>query len=1588
MESDSDIAIVGMACRFPGADNPGEFWQNLMGGVESISRLTDREMFEAGVAPEVLNRPDYVKAAPVLKDPALFDPGFFGIHAAEADAMDPQHRLLLELAHEALEDAECDPDHFQGRIGVFAGAAMNTYFTSSGLHHGLSEDYIPTLILNDKDFLSTRISYKLGLSGPSMTVQTACSTSLVAVHLARQSLLNEETDMALAGAVSVRVPHRAGYFYDGGGVVSSDGHVRAFDARANGTVFGSGAGVIVMRRFEDALAQGDSIYAVIKGSAVNNDGSGKAGYTAPSVHGQADVVVEALANAGVDAESVSYIETHGSGTPVGDPIEILALTKAFRSFTRRNGFCAIGSVKTNLGHLDAAAGIAGLIKTVLALRHRHIPPSLHYSKPNPEIDFPATPFYVNTAPTQWPFGRSPRRAGVMATGMGGTNAFVILDEPPASGPQAPSLGPHLLLISAKTPTALDLTSRNLADYLTSHSSFPGPAKPSGADRPASSVGESNASEPNFGFLADIAYTLQTGRRHFSCRRFVVCSHTEAAVVALKTQGSQTTASMTVPGKSGRPVVFLFPGIGDHYVGMGQGLYDNASAFRQEVDRCAEILRPLLDLDIRKLLYPDHRPQEDAAKSPGIDLKRMMNRARDSLADPSAQRLDQTRYGHPALFTVEYALAKLWQHLGVQPARLLGHSMGEYVAACLAGVFSLEDALRLIAVRARLVNDLPLGSMTAVMLPEQELIPLLDDDLAISLINGPSLCVVAGPLPAMAGFQDRLKDRQIVFRPVRNAHAFHTPMVDPIADAFARELKRVHLSAPAIPFISNVTGTWITAEDACDPLYWVDHARRPARFNDALEQLWKIPDCLPLEIGPGRTLGVLAMQHPLRAAVPNPVVTSSLRHDYENQPDLDFMLNTVGRLWLNGIGLDWRNLDSRPRKRKINLPTYPFERQRCWHQPRATDKAVRLSESATAHKIDLADWFYVPAWDRTHFSRDVVIEAGAGIMWLIIGDQSDVANSFRSALEARGAAVVLAGFGQPYSVTGPGTYRIRPASLDDYVKLLGVLKKSASQALNVVHLGPLSARTQPPKTGLDARGQEAGFYSLLSLAKAIGEVNLASPVRIAVLTNQIHEVTGDEKLNPTMATVLGPCGVIPKEYPNITAFSVDLRAPLMGRLDLSGIALSLLDEFRRAKKGDVIAYRGRYRWQRTFKPHTLPSPAHAAPDLNFRTRGLRSHGVYLITGGTGGIGLAIARHLAETCQARLVLTRKSHFLEKALWRHRLDSGDLSNEDQRIVSALLEIEALGSEVDVFACEASDRAGMHRVIAESIAKHQAINGVIHAAGIVRAGLIQAKTEESISGVMAPKLDGALILYDLLKDCEVDFLVLFSSIASVLTPYAEADYSAANAFLDAFSYYANSTGRLRTLTINWPGWREIGQLANLKSQAGMERWKADALEKAISTRDGLEAFRRVLISDLPQVIVSPRSLEVLRAESDQPVLQPPVSSRRDPGLIPAEHQGIVDGPKNEVERVVAGIWSNVFGISPVGVNDNFLDLGGHSLIAVQIVSRVRAFFRINFTLRNFFEGPTVAQMSQVIQAGIVSEIESMSDDEVKRLIAEPASR
>lgn len=894
------VAIVGMAGRFPGASNIHEFWKNLQGGVESISHFTDEELEPSFVEPASLrNNPHYVKARGVLEGAETFDAAFFGISPREAELMDPQQRVFLETAWEALETAGYDAHSYAGLIGVFAGMTNNTYAPAVLGNRREADDpagALQTMMGNEKDYLATKVSYKLNLRGPSLNFQTACSTSLVAVCQAFQSLLSYQCDMALAGGVSVSCPQKRGYAYYEGAIVSPDGHCRAFDAAAQGTVFSNGVGLVVLKRLQDALQDGDQIYAVIKGAAVNNDGAERASFAAPGVNGQSEVIAMAQALAGIDPETISYIEAHGTATALGDPIEIAALTQAFRLGTNQTGFCALGSVKTNIGHLDAASGVAGLIKTTLALYHKQLPPSLHFTQPNPKIEFTNSPFYVNTELKDWLADQTPRRAGVSSFGSGGTNAHVVLEEAPLRESTRAAPREQLLVFSAKTPSALEQLTSKLAYYLTTH--------------------------PQLNW-ADIAYTLQTGRRAFPHRRMLVCGDTAEAGAVLQTlEPKRVISNDRASGESA--VAFMFPGQGTQYVNMGYGLNQTEAVFSTEVTECAEVLAPHLGLDIRSLLYP---PSEQAQFA--------------------AQQLDQTFITQPVLFVNEYAIAQVWRQWGITPQAMIGHSLGEYVAACVSGVFSRDDALLLLAGRARLMQSLPPGAMLAVRLPVAEVEARLGKKLSIAAINSPTLTVVSGPREEMQIFQDELAATQITYRRLATSHAFHSQMLDSILSPFGELLRRVKFSPPQIPWVSCLTGNWITAAQATDPDYWVQQLRQPVRFAEGLLTLTQERNFTLLEVGPGRTLSTLARQQIGKAG--EPPILASLSAEQEARSEREAMLSTLGRLWLSGASVNWPGLHNGQQRQRVALPTYPFERKRFWFTPR------QLATSGPAEGQETVGW---------------------------------------------------------------------------------------------------------------------------------------------------------------------------------------------------------------------------------------------------------------------------------------------------------------------------------------------------------------------------------------------------------------------------------------------------------------------------------------------------------------------------------------------------------------------------------------------------------------------------------------------------------
>ena len=1498
-ETGLEIAVVGIACRLPGADTPEAFWRNLRDGVESITRFNDAELLAAGVSAEQLAAPNYVKAGAILEAVDHFDAEFFGIGASEASIMDPQHRLFLECAYQALEVAGYSNATDRLVMGIFAGVSASDYVFQNLRNNPriLETLRLQVLFSNDKDYLTTRTAYKLNLRGPAVTVQTACSSGLVAAHLACQSLLSGEVDLALAGGVTVKVQQKRGYVYHPqGGLFSPDGHCRSFDARADGSVFGNGLGVVALRRLTDARADGDVIHAVIKGSSVSNDGSTRVGFTAPGIDGQSRAIQAALRMAEVEPSTVGYVEGHGSGTSLGDPIEVRALQQAFGPGPART--CALGSVKSNFGHLDSAAGIAGLIKTILAVEHAELPPTLHYESTNPKIKLEGSPFYVNDKLETWSSAR-PRRAGVSSFGVGGTNAHAIVEEAPAPSPSGPSRAQQLLLVSARTPTALETATDALVPCLEGQTESP-----------------TDEAEP----LADIAFTLATTRRHFPHRRALICRDRREAAQALRGRDGAKLLQ-GVSADEPRPVAFLFSGLGEQYVDMGVGLCRSERVFREALDACAESLLAPSGVDIRKLLYPAGTDIEE--QTGGLDFKRMVGR-QTAPPDEAAQRLSRTAVVQPVLFSIGYALAQQWLAWGIRPDAVGGYSIGEYLAACLAGVLSLPDALRVVAARARLMDALPAGAMLGISLPAADLGRRLDGrQLWFAAINDPMACVVAGTEEAVAGLENELREERVVHRRVPTAHAFHTPLMQPAMDAFRDVLAQIALRAPELPMVSNVSGTW-AGEEVTDPEYWVRHACEPVRFADMLSALWDDPQRILLEVGPGQTLCGFALQHPVARDNPQALALPSMRNRFDRQPDLGFIQATLAKLWTAGQEPDFAAYYEGETRRKVALPPHPFERQRYWVDPLGAPGERVVSEAPSAPARNTPDhWFYEPQWKRA-----VLPEAAEASTtgWLLFADRGGLSDGVAALLRARGHRVIVVRPGEAWGEGDGGgdAFTVRPGVQEDHDRLFQALRASAPVSSQrpgrIVHLSGLGPPLCDAASGAssdDTDAMDTGFFSVLAIGQALGKSGWLDPVDMCVVTSAAYDVTGDERLSPYQALALGPCKVVGQEQSNVRCRHIDVTLPT-GEEERRELALALVNELFVDASTHAVALRHGKRWVQRFEPVRMAS---AKPRV-------RAGGVYLITGGLGRIGTIAGRALAEAGAARLVLTTSAPGTE-----------DLSAAR---AERIRELEALGALVEVGSADAADLSQMRQIIERTVERHGALHGVIHAAGVVARDSFRTVQESSRADCerhFRPKVGGAAALAGALQGYPLDFCIVVSSISAMLGGIGYAAYAGANAFMDTFA----------------------------RAQRGWLSLNLDG--SGFASEEIAEVFRRTLAcAELPQIANSATSLEERVAQWSDPQRAaqtatpalPDGSRRPRPDL-----RNPYSAPVDDLERRVAQIWQEFLFVDRVGVHDNFFELGGTSFIGLQLLSRLIAEFKAPISIATLFAAPSVSTLARVLREG-----------------------
>ena len=1354
MADESSIAIVGMAGHFPGARSIREYWQMLSAGRDATQWLTPEELLAAGEKLSAIEDPRYIPASMPLPDMDMFDAGFFGFSPREAAIMDPQHRHFLECCWEALEDAgRAPPEEFEGAVGVFGGCGMQAYLALNLLSNPELVEQEGMFLLrhtgNDKDFLTTRVSYLLNLHGPSVGIQTACSTSLVAIHFACQSLLARECDMALAGGSSIDLPHGRGYRHAEGEILSSTGYCRAFDDAADGTLFGSGTGVVALRRLEDALRDGDNIHAVILGSAVNNDGARKAGYFAPSVDGQAMAAAEALAIAGVTPDTVDYIEAHGTGTLVGDPIELAALQQAYGDAPA--GSIGIGSVKTNIGHLDTAAGVASLIKVALSMRGQSLPPTLNFSKPNSRFDFGNSPFSVNARSRDWQRGARARRASVNSLGVGGTNAHVILEEAPRR-PAAIASGPQIITLSARSPASLD-------GLVTKWREFAG--------------------NPDADFcIANAAYTAQVGRKAFTHRAAVVASNPQELAEKLSANGAWKRSLGKAAERKPR-LVFMFPGGGAQHPNAARALYERNDVFRAAAEECFRLLDAGLAQELRGIMFA----AEDLAAA-GAALEKPTN----SLL---------------SVFIVEYALSKLWESWGITPDAVIGHSAGEYAAAVLAGIMSLQDAISVVLERGVVFENAPIGGMLSVQDSEARVRELIGDDLDIAVLNAPQVTVVSGAQEHLAAFAKRLEAEGIKHSHVRIKVAAHSRMLDGGLAQFRARLEKARLSRPRIEFINNLKGETGNPDELATVDYWVKHLRGCVRFADGLSAALSTPDTILVEVGPGQALcalsGMVQSSHAPLGVVP------TSRTPVEQADEEAFALSAFANLWTLGYPVDFGRVRKGDGFHRISLPTYAFDKKKHWIEPGRGTAAAPEETLQVVRRGNIADWFEARDYAAAPVEPASPVSARKHV---VFSDGSDMAARLVERLRARGDTCFVVADGR----TESGADLTFDARSEDYSDLIDQIAEKVSEPDAVLFLWPLLFA--------GAKRDDGAFAASFAMAKALQLSGWAESAHFLAVTQNAVAVAPGEAADPAQAGAIGPWRMLSAEQAGVRSRIVDLSAS-----DSAGERIDiLLDEIDSGKELPLAIWRDGQRL----------APSLRRGGKANGTSVLKQNGVYLITGGLGGIGLELARYLAETVKAKLALISRSAMPARAEWS-RIAEGWGAPEDVARIRELLEIEALGGEVIVLPADVADKASMERALAEVRARFSRIDGVFHGAGVIDDAPVAMKTLDEARRVLAPKSDGTLILSELLPEGSLDIFAVFSSTSVLIAPPGQADYVSANAMAEAIA-----ASRRDGLVISWGAWADTGMAKRAADQgaAGTALQVHPLLGARQETRDGTLQF------------------------------------------------------------------------------------------------------------------------------------------------------
>ncbi|MDM8521889.1 type I polyketide synthase [Desulfococcaceae bacterium HSG8] len=1602
------IAIIGMGCRFPGgADSPDAFWQLLHDGTDAISEIPS-ERWDADAYydpdPEAPGKIYTRQGGFIRQPPDQFDPDFFGISPREAMSMDPQQRLLLEVSWEALEHAGQTPSLVkQSLTGVFIGICTDDYLNLS-IHQGDPARNINAYssMGNTRSIAAGRIAYLMGLQGPNVQLDTACSSSLVAVHLACQSLRYGECRTALAGGVNLILSPLSTISRCKMKALSPDGRCKTFDASADGYGQGEGCGIVVLKLLSDAIADGDNILAVIRGSAVRHVGH-SSGLTVPGEMAEEEVIREAMRNAGIKPDQVSYIEAHGTGTSLGDPIEVGALGAIFGQSHSKDNPLVVGSMKTNLGHLEAAAGVACLIKTVLALTHGEIPPHLHCKTPNPHIPWDDLPIMIPAELMKWPSGKKSRVAGVSSFGISGANVHLVLENAPEPDTRKPeSERPlHLLTVSAKTEDALSELIKRYEDHLDT------------GQLPA---------------LEDLCFSANAGRSQFEHRLSVVASSVEEVSQKLNALGTgEEPVSLfkgQVSGDEPPKAAFLFTGQGAQYPDMGRQLYETQPTFRKTLDRCDDILKNYLPKPLLDILYPS---TDDGQQT--------------------TDTLNQTAYTQPALFALEYALADLWQSWGVMPDVVMGHSVGEYVAACIAGVFSLEDGLKLISIRARLMQALPSnGIMAAVRADEEKVKAVMEPytrHVSIAAINGPSNIVISGERQAAESLLSDLKSKKIMSRQLQVSHAFHSPLMAPMLDDFRQTASEVTYSSPRIALISNVTGKH-AADDVTTPEYWVRHVRQAVRFADGVQTLCKSGASILIETGPRPTLLGMARQIIENSGFSSPAPDFSPCYFPSLRPgknDWEQMLESLGQLFVKGVSIDWAAFDKDYSPRRIPLPTYPWQRKTYWavsdqlsltgeHDPpellaelarqgdtkqllqqlKATGELSPNEEQFLPKLLDLLvrqhrsaadtfeEWLCLLEWQPANTLKPGKSEVETGKLkeisdpeiWLIFADQSGTGKALAEHLEGKGEQPVLVYPGKAFQHGENNVWYIDPASPGDARRLCQeILSQNTSPLKGVVHLWASESPASDTLTLSELEtSQSLGTASVLYLVQGLAGCNISLSSGLWLVTRGAVTIQGDTSPKLAQSPLWGLGKTVALEHPELWGGMIDL-SPAMPYSPTDESA-ALLRQITNSDGEDHLAFRNGIPYAaRLVRCGALLSEMKQRATDNEQQKILRADATYLITGGLGNLGLKIAERMLALGVRHLVLTG------------RRDPSDLTRE------RLQKLKDAGAEIVAARGDVSESEDMRRILGDIRTNMPKLRGIIHAAGVAANQSIKDIDPGSLAEVLRPKVAGAWVLHQLTRDTDLDFFIMFSSVASVWGSAQYGHYAAANHFLDGLAHYRRTQG-LPGLSINWGPWagRSMAE-SEVRTLAARNGITALAEDQAISV------FEFLLEADTPQVAVADVNWSVFkdiwRFSRQRPLLdqmgtEPPAQAGSDTPVEPWLLKQLEDASLNDRQKILSHHLhkevARVLGRKASELPDSrkgFFDMGMDSLMAVELKNRLGEGLGTALSSTLAFDYPNIEKLAEYLATQVLkwesnedekgispnlAEVENLSDDELESFI------